>query len=80
MAVTKDLYRDWKNHQVTQELMTELQQDCEQWVAKMIKRDRPDEAEDQFIRAVVKITDNVLSYAPTIVDESDLQEVEDVEA
>lgn len=79
MAVTKEQYSDWKNHPVTQELMADLTEECEGWVGQMIRRAEPNTAEDQFIRAFVKVTDNVRLYEPKIVSSDEFKEVVDVE-
>ena len=79
MAVTKSLYADWKNHQVTQELMSELAGDMEGHIATMINRGKPDQDNDQWIRAFVKVATSVIEYQPEIIQESELVGVQDVE-
>ena len=77
MAMTQERYAEWKHHQGTQELMNSLRETLESYIAKMINRGRPDNDEDQFIRAYAKLTDEVLYWRPEIVES--IQEVEDVE-
>jgi hypothetical protein len=77
MAMTLERYSEWKHHPGTQELMMSLRETLEMYIAKMVNRSRPDNDEDQFIRAYAKLTDEVLSWRPEIVES--IQEVDDVE-
>lgn len=79
MALTHEQYIEWKQHRGTQELMNSLRENLEGYVAKMVMRDRPDPDQDQWIRAYAKITDEILSWRPEIVSDSELREVIDVE-
>jgi arsenate reductase-like glutaredoxin family protein len=79
MAVLKLQFSDWKNNPVTQELFAHLLQLSSDQVAKMINRERPDEANDQFIRAFVKVVDEVISWQPDLVSEEAIVEIEDEE-
>ena len=79
MALTIEQYREWKQHRGTQELMSSLRESLEMYVAKMLTRDRPDPDNDQWIRAYAKITDEILSWQPEIISDSEMREVEDVE-
>lgn len=79
MALTIEQYIEWRQHSGTQELMNTLRENLEGFVAKMISRDRPDPDQDQWIRAYAKITDEILSWRPEILSDSELVEVNDVE-
>ncbi len=79
MAVTKTMFSDWKNHVVTQELMSELQGNMEGYIAEMVNRKLPDPEIDTWVRAYVRAATEVLEFEPTIVEEDQFKEVEDVE-
>mgnify|MGYP003411350681 CR=1 FL=1 len=71
MAVSKEAYRDWRNNSVTQALMEDLRETVETEVAKMINRDIPDQARDQFTRAFVKTADQIISWEPEFPKEEE---------
>jgi uncharacterized phage-associated protein len=79
MAVTRLQLSDWRNNPVTQALFRELKQNIDNYIAEIINRQRADNERDQFIRAYVKVADDVVAYDPPTISESDLVEVEDVE-
>lgn len=79
MPMTVERYAEWKHHVATQELFDSLRSNLEMYVAKMLNRDRPDEAEDQMIRAYAKITDEILNWRPEFVSDEEYKEIEDVE-
>jgi len=71
MAVSKQLFGDWKRHPVTEEMLKELLQDTSREVSKMITREVPDGPRDQFVRALVKITDDIVTWEPDFLPEED---------
>lgn len=74
--ITREMYGEWKRHEVTQMLMLTLKDNLENYVVKMLNRTSPDEYEDQFIRAYAKITDAVLGWEPEIVEIETVSEEE----
>lgn len=78
MAVLKEELVAWRNNPVTQELMMELRSNCENYVAEMIKRGKPDGDRDQWIRAYVSVVDDVLGFDPKVII-VEAEEVNDVE-
>jgi len=79
IEVTREQAREWRDHIVTQALMTELTEMMERYVAIMVSRKRPDNDEDNWIRAYVEVAKDVLGFQPPIIDPAKLKEVDDVE-
>jgi hypothetical protein len=69
MAVSKQLFGDWKRNPVTQELMQELREGVEKVVSQMVVREIPDSAKDQFCRAFVRVADDVINWQPEFLQE-----------
>lgn len=79
MAVYRESFYEWKNHPVTQEMLNQIRMDMEDYVAKMVNRDRPDEMEDQKIRAYVKFGTDMLGWVPEFYVEPQEESVDDIE-
>ena len=69
MAVSKEVFGEWKTHAVTVELKKELTETLEQLVGQMISRMEPDPARDSFTRAFAKAIDVIFSWQPEFLPE-----------
>lgn len=76
MAITREKFRDWKQNEITQAMMETMRVNLEDYIATMIRRITPNDAEDQFIRAYARITDSVLSWEPEFPEIVATEEVE----
>jgi hypothetical protein len=69
MAVSRELFGEWKAHAVTEELKKELTETLETLVGQMISRMEPDPARDGFTRAFAKAVDVIFSWQPEFLPE-----------
>lgn len=76
MAVTKQEFSDWRDHPISADLLTSINEQCNKIVEEILNRPDPNVNRDQYLKGMLAGFSQVVGFTPDFVEDQPPETIE----